>query len=1014
MSPTGFGNMQAGTMRLALRDDSDYLQPGADTVFHISEALTSTMLSPSTGSAFGGTPVFVSGFGFLGDTTVGDGSVQYSYSATFRGVTSPGCQQRNTSLIVCVSPEWFFAAADPVEFVLFRGGAPVQQNNGGGGGGGGGGLAFEFLHDIAANGLSPTVASALAGALLSISGRGFRADSPYDCKWATLHYSHTLLLPARVLNSTLITCVVGYWPYHAGISNFTLLQADGAPVAGRSPLYFEHFAAINASEPTLVFAGVSAGHQVTIFGAGFDPWRGAYLCSVHTGDVSAFTSALARAQEYFKLVCSLPIWTRGAARTSIQVIDALSNETIPAPVNFSLGQQIVEISPPEILAVDNSTRLSIKGGGFEFSPYSVYSLLIKRTPTVHHDQGAGYEGVDTTTLDSVSCPLMEFRSQLLMDFSMPPWHYGAGQMEVILMMDGVEDAHAGKLNLTIKETLSSYVPHSGLVYGGHIRMQGLGFVAQSIYTCRIESVEHPSHAILSEPAVPLSASMLECIMPDWPFEAQEGSITLFREEIPVARTGDTGLYSFIEAWHGSSMSNRLSFSGGQIVTVVGGGFVAAKKGEAEYECRWVAAGDVNRDQEVLLRSRATAHSINTITCTTPSYLLFPFSNGKSSAIFSLWHKINTLAPTLSSGVIPLSSDKDSSGNAWGLVQQAFMAQGTSTVHFAGKPALMGGTLNGAIRGNAPITLHGAEFGFMDTSPQVRIGDSSCEYTQWRADSALICSVPAKGAAPLSNDIIMTVALYHVGTSSAAFSYDGGKIGEVYRILGSAQSDKKVQNFLTRGNVEITVLGVNFDLFDSTVASRIGGTACETTRWSSGTALTSKNSRGQTSANAVALSIAHVLAISTFAPSFSFDVPELAGLTGQTAGQVVIHANAPQVGRSESTVTGTNLGTFSCSPAMSVGASACEKSGWQSDSNVVGRVARGFMRTRAMMITAGNNQRVGTATALLSYEQITLSSASQSNMPVRSPGTLLFGNGLTQVSPTDQLRMLVLLRAHAVA
>jgi hypothetical protein len=59
-------------------------------------------------------------------------------------------------------------------------------------------------------------------------------------------------------------------------------------------------------------------------------------------------------------------------------------------------------------------------------------------------------------------------------------------------------------------------------------------------------------------------------------------------------------------------------------------------------------------------------------------------------------------------------------------------------------------------------LGGAELGFTDTSPQVRIGDSSCEYTQWRADSALICSVPAKGEAPLSNDIIVTVALYHMG------------------------------------------------------------------------------------------------------------------------------------------------------------------------------------------------------------------------------------------------------------
>jgi hypothetical protein len=38
---------------------------------------------------------------------------------------------------------------------------------------------------------------------------------------------------------------------------------------------------------------------------------------------------------------------------------------------------------------------------------------------------------------------------------------------------------------------------------------------------------------------------------------------LFREEMVVARIGDTGLYSLVEAWRGSSMIDRLSFSGGQ-------------------------------------------------------------------------------------------------------------------------------------------------------------------------------------------------------------------------------------------------------------------------------------------------------------------------------------------------------------------------------------------------------------------------------------------------------------------
>jgi len=116
-------------------------------------------------------------------------------------------------------------------------------------------------------------------------------------------------------------------------------------------------------------------------------------------------------------------------------------------------------------------------------------------------------------------------------------------------------------------------------------------------------------------------------------------------------------------------------------------------------------------------SPATALSTDTITCTTPF-----FFSGQGSAVFSLWRHTSPLAPTSLSNS-PTSSAATNSGNAgagdaWGLVQQAFMAQGTSTVNFGGKPALLGGTLNGAIRGNAPITLQGADFGFQDMSPRV--------------------------------------------------------------------------------------------------------------------------------------------------------------------------------------------------------------------------------------------------------------------------------------------------------
>ena len=57
--------------------------------------------------------------------------------------------------------------------------------------------------------------------------------------------------------------------------------------------------------------------------------------------------------------------------------------------------------------------------------------------------------------------------------------------------------------------------------------------------------------------------------------------------------------------------------------------------------------------------------------------------------------------------------------------------------------------------------------------------------------------------------------------SAAFSYDGGQIREVYRSIGTALGTK-LQNSHAVGSADITLLGVNFDLFDGSVAARIGG------------------------------------------------------------------------------------------------------------------------------------------------------------------------------------------------
>jgi hypothetical protein len=160
-------------------------------------------------------------------------------------------------------------------------------------------------------------------------------------------------------------------------------------------------------------------------------------------------------------------------------------------------------------------------------------------------------------------------------------------------------------------------------------------------------------------------------------------------------------------------------------------------------------------------------------------------------------------------------------------------------------------------------------------------------------------VPAKGAPELVNDIIITVAVYHIGSSSGMFSYngpllkyltatkahDGMTIGQVVSI-----------NSILKNGVNVTMLGSNFDIFDNTIASRIGGSACVSTRWTSGTSVISLHAHGQGDMHPTpsVLTIVHRVSINTLTDAFTFDFPKLKAL-GNPA--------VPLVGGVDSTLKG---------------------------------------------------------------------------------------------------------------
>jgi hypothetical protein len=942
--PAGIGNVQAGLMTVALRKNGQYLvapPPSSSNVsLHVSEVFLG--IKPNSGSAFGGTAVSIIGHGFIlpglspppegldwtvaynvnnrcakacsdtcieaCDNTTGESVLKFIsqaspwtlcifdckkrvcgktetelnidlptslYQAKFGGIFATSCEVRNETLIVCSSPELLVAAA-LVQVVLLRDGNPVKM------------IGFEETGDVgefsfryyeelaAANALLPSFAGALTGVLVNVAGRGFDAGTAYTCMWTTQRLALNLEEPARVANPTLLTCKLGYWPYHAGTSNFTILKnAKREIMPARSLLFFKHWAEVNSSEPNHAPSGV--GHNVTVIGAGFDPWRqfASYQCVNEFGG----PSEIAVAEEFWKIICCNPIWVRGAARMSIQLIDIFSNYSIPNPIKFQYTQQISKIEPARVASRSSATNITISGGGF--SEYSNYFLVLRKMMS-HEEGSAGTETPQGT--GSLNCTLLEFQSQLLMVFSMPTWPYAAGEVQVVLVMDGIVDLYAGFLPLVIDETLTYYAPDHGWVFGSFIMFQGFSLIQEPIYRCRLQSLKNESEFLMSEFTRPESLTMLEFVIDFWPYSSQEVNLTVLRNDMIVELTGAEARYSVREAWRGTSMLQELSFTGGETVTVVGGGFLPSIL--PTYQCRWFVARE--NKQDVLLTSAATALSKSSITCQTPF-----FSSESGAAKFSVWHAVSENHDDDNRNQV------DDSGNIWRKVQQVYLTEGSRSIFFGGGPSLEGGIMNGGIRGNMPITMYGTHFGYTDMSPSSRVGDSSCESTHWVAASLVVCSVPAKGAPELVNDIIITVAVYHIGSSSGMFSYngpllkyltatkahDGMTIGQVVSI-----------NSILKNGVNVTMLGSNFDIFDNTIASRIGGSACVSTRWTSGTSVISLHAHGQGDMHPTpsVLTIVHRVSINTLTDAFTFDFPKLKAL-GNPA--------VPLVGGVDSTLKG---------------------------------------------------------------------------------------------------------------
>ena len=130
-------------------------------------------------------------------------------------------------------------------------------------------------------------------------------------------------------------------------------------------------------------------------------------------------------------------------------------------------------------------------------------------------------------------------------------------------------------------------------------------------------------------------------------------------------------------------------------------------------------------------------------------------------------------------------------------------------------------------GSSFVTLSGSDFGSFDTTVGVRIESSSCIASKWFSLSSVVCHVTAGVSSSASVAVTVTS---QAGTLSEALSFDRPEILRVGGQLANAPSASS-----SGGRIRV-LLGIEFGRFDSTQQGRAGGTACESSVWTSSSAV----------------------------------------------------------------------------------------------------------------------------------------------------------------------------------
>ena len=279
-----------------------------------------------------------------------------------------------------------------------------------------------------------------------------------------------------------------------------------------------------------------------------------------------------------------------------------------------------------------------------------------------------------------------------------------------------------------------------------------------------------------------------------------------------------------------------------------------------------------------------------------------------------------------------------------------------------------------------MTVFGLEFAAAVLSFALRVGFTGAEASVWNSASSVLCKSPTGTNLP-GGDLSMAVtALVKVGTLSQAFTFNS-----------------PISSFLPANqpgcgkSPSLTVFGSDFGVYETSLASRFGPTACESSQWTSDSTLRCLVVAGAFASLSATVTVAH--AVDSASMVVSYDMPRL------TSVMSISHVNSTVL-----IAKGSNMGTFQASQAIRSAATACEATEWISDTILACRRKAEIVDSEVygkVVVTSG--MMVGSLSAAVAYHG-PASALNPSNSHARGGDVMLFGLNFGLMDSTINIRL----------